>query len=440
MSPVGGASADGACRRRDVAQCRLQEPPLGLTVSGAGRPTRTAATRPPVRSGCGGLPTGPCYLRTPRCRRRRRRASPCGCRGYSRAFLACSGPRPCFGRPCGVGSGRRDGAQPVRAWRMDALHCRVVVFCVWSLLRPSARRREAELAPRSAGASAIAGQAMRLTRPTRRLTASDTGNAPARTSGCGEPCDIELALIDYQCYRSSITSICRRPACHVVHLPGCARVARHHLRSLGSFNRVHGTRPRVSRSGPVPTRRLLALRRLHHRPHAGVSRRPWPLPDGISAGDWLDVDVTIQVSTTSQMLRKSAQDLGPAVVIVWALWLLAGSPDCGHTAIRLAAKTPDAFRSLAVLLIAGGFALNMLNYAVLNAFMTQAPEYPSIDLAAGPFTPLPAGMLLGGLSPSRWPPFSPTAHGCARTSKGWSDARRWTRHRRSSGRDAPRQG
>ena len=39
----------------------------------------------------------------------------------------------------------------------------------------------------------------------------------------------------------------------------------------------------------------------------------------------------------------------------------------------------------------------MLNYAVLNAFFTQVPENPSIDLAAGPFTPLPAGMLMGGL-------------------------------------------
>ena len=34
---------------------------------------------------------------------------------------------------------------------------------------------------------------------------------------------------------------------------------------------------------------------------------------------------------------------------------------------------------------------------VINAFFNQVPEYPSIDLAAGPFAPLPAGMLMGGL-------------------------------------------
>ena len=55
------------------------------------------------------------------------------------------------------------------------------------------------------------------------------------------------------------------------------------------------------------------------------------------------------------------------------------------------------FRSLAVLLIAGGFALNLLNYAVLNALYAQLPAYPSVHLAAGPFSPLPGGMLVGGL-------------------------------------------
>ena len=39
----------------------------------------------------------------------------------------------------------------------------------------------------------------------------------------------------------------------------------------------------------------------------------------------------------------------------------------------------------------------MLNYTVLNALYTQLPAYPSIHLGAGPFTPLPGGMLVGGL-------------------------------------------
>src|SRR4051812_46578204 len=49
-----------------------------------------------------------------------------------------------------------------------------------------------------------------------------------------------------------------------------------------------------------------------------------PLPDGIATDAWLDVDVEITHPTTSQMLWRSARDLGPALVTVWALWLLAG--------------------------------------------------------------------------------------------------------------------
>jgi hypothetical protein len=48
-------------------------------------------------------------------------------------------------------------------------------------------------------------------------------------------------------------------------------------------------------------------------------------------------------------------------------------------------------------LIEGGFALNLLNYMVINAFYTEVPEYLSIHVAAGPFSPLPGCMLVGGL-------------------------------------------
>jgi fermentation-respiration switch protein FrsA (DUF1100 family) len=121
------------------------------------------------------------------------------------------------------------------------------------------------------------------------------------------------------------------------------------------------------------------------------------LPDAISADDWLAVDVTIQDPSTSQMLLRSAQDLGPAIVIVWALWLLTAILNAAAHGDPFGRDNARRFRSLAVLLVAGGFALNMLNYLVLNAFLNQVPENPSIDLAAGPFTPLPAGMLMGAL-------------------------------------------
>ena len=122
------------------------------------------------------------------------------------------------------------------------------------------------------------------------------------------------------------------------------------------------------------------------------------LPDGISVDDWLGVDVTISDPTTSQMLLRSAQDLGPAVVIVWALWLLAAILKSAVHGDPFGRDNARRFRSLAVLLVAGGFALKLLNYMVINAFYTQVPESPSIHIAAGPFTPLPGGMLLGGLA------------------------------------------
>jgi hypothetical protein len=121
------------------------------------------------------------------------------------------------------------------------------------------------------------------------------------------------------------------------------------------------------------------------------------LPDGISVDDWLGVDVTIQHPTTSQMLLRSAQDLGPAVVVAWSLWLLAGILNAAARGEPFGRDNARRFQRLAVLLILGGFALNALNYAVLNALFTQVPEYPSIHLAAGPFAPLPGGMLLGGM-------------------------------------------
>ena len=121
------------------------------------------------------------------------------------------------------------------------------------------------------------------------------------------------------------------------------------------------------------------------------------LPEGITTDAWIDVDVEIPDPTTSQMLLRSARDLGPAVVVVWALWLLAGVMRSAAQGDPFGPENARRFRSLAVLLIAGGFALNVLNYVTLNALYTQLPEYPSVHLAAGPFTPLPIGMLVGGL-------------------------------------------
>ncbi len=121
------------------------------------------------------------------------------------------------------------------------------------------------------------------------------------------------------------------------------------------------------------------------------------LPDGIILDTWLDVDVEIAEPTTAQLLLRSARDLGPALVFVWALWLLAGVMRSAAHGDPFGHDNARRFRSLALLLIAGGFALNVLNYVTLNALYTQLPVFPSIELAAGPFTPLPVGMFVGGM-------------------------------------------
>lgn len=121
------------------------------------------------------------------------------------------------------------------------------------------------------------------------------------------------------------------------------------------------------------------------------------LPDGVTIDTWLGVNVEMPDPTTSQMLLRSARDLGPALVVVWALWLLTGIMRSAARGDPFGPDNARRFRNLAVLLIAGGLGLNVLNYAVLNALYTQLPPYPSIHLAAGPFAPVPGGMLVGGL-------------------------------------------
>ncbi len=122
-----------------------------------------------------------------------------------------------------------------------------------------------------------------------------------------------------------------------------------------------------------------------------------PLPAGITVDSWLDVDVEIEDPTTSQMLLMSARDLGPAIVVVWALWLIAGVMGSAARGDPFGQHNARRFRRLGLLLIAGGFALNLLNYVVINELYSGLPEYPSVDLGAGPFAPVPGGMLIGGL-------------------------------------------
>jgi hypothetical protein len=121
------------------------------------------------------------------------------------------------------------------------------------------------------------------------------------------------------------------------------------------------------------------------------------LPGGVTLDSWLAVDVGIPEPTTSDMLWRSAMDVGPTLVVVWALWFLVSIMGSAARGEPFGTDNARRLRSLGVLLIVGGFVLSLLNYAMLNALYSRVPEYPSIHLAAGPFSPFPGGMLVGGL-------------------------------------------
>lgn len=121
------------------------------------------------------------------------------------------------------------------------------------------------------------------------------------------------------------------------------------------------------------------------------------LPQGITIDPWLDADVEISRPAVSQMLLRSVLDLGPTLVVVCALWLLAGVLRAAAHGDPFGPDNARRFRRLAALLIVAGFALTALNYAVLNALYSQVPSSPSVQLGAGPFSPLPGVMLVGGL-------------------------------------------
>ena len=121
------------------------------------------------------------------------------------------------------------------------------------------------------------------------------------------------------------------------------------------------------------------------------------VPDGITLDSWIAVDVDIPDPTTSEMLLRSAMDLGPAIVVVWGFWLLAAIMGSAARGDPFGEDNARRFRNLGLLLVVGGFALNVLHYVVLNVLYSRLPEFPSVDLGAGPFSPLPGGMLLGGL-------------------------------------------
>jgi hypothetical protein len=121
------------------------------------------------------------------------------------------------------------------------------------------------------------------------------------------------------------------------------------------------------------------------------------LPAGLRVESWLPVHVEVSDPTTKQMLLRSGQDVGPTFLSVWGLWLVTrvmrsvvrGNPFGPANVLRL--------RSLGSILVLGGIVVNFVNYALQNILFNELPQFPSIELASGPFSPVPGAVLLAGL-------------------------------------------
>ena len=121
------------------------------------------------------------------------------------------------------------------------------------------------------------------------------------------------------------------------------------------------------------------------------------LPAGLRVDPWVSVHVELTDPTTKQMLLRSAQDAGPAVLSVWGLWLVTGVLRSVMRGDPFGPANVLRLRSLGALLVVGGIVVNLVSYALQNVLFTELPEYPSVELAAGPFSPIPGAALLAGL-------------------------------------------
>lgn len=121
------------------------------------------------------------------------------------------------------------------------------------------------------------------------------------------------------------------------------------------------------------------------------------VPEGVVPERWLPVFVDLPDPTIGEMLLRAAQDLAPALITLWALWLLVGVLRSAARGRPFDPRSADRFRALGWLLVLGGFLLEVVDVATANALFSRLPSEPSVELAAGPFSLIPLPMLVGGL-------------------------------------------
>jgi hypothetical protein len=121
------------------------------------------------------------------------------------------------------------------------------------------------------------------------------------------------------------------------------------------------------------------------------------LPRDVKPLGWPSVAVEVRDPTTTQMLLRSAMDLGPVVLLVAGLWLLRAFLRSVRDGDPFGAPNVQRLRAIGLILLVGAPLVALLNYSLRRSlYESHLPPHPSLELGVAGFS-LPGGALLGGL-------------------------------------------
>lgn len=121
-----------------------------------------------------------------------------------------------------------------------------------------------------------------------------------------------------------------------------------------------------------------------------------PLPAGLRLDGGPDVDVEVHDPTSKQMFLRSAQDVGPLVLMIAGLWMLRGFMRSVRRGDPFGTPNVRRLRSLGFILVAGAIVVELVNYSLRSALYAAIPPFPTLHLGVAGYS-LPGGAILAGL-------------------------------------------
>jgi DUF2975 family protein len=119
------------------------------------------------------------------------------------------------------------------------------------------------------------------------------------------------------------------------------------------------------------------------------------LPRGVRPAGWVDVRVDVHDPSSKQMLLRSAQDIGPLVLLIAGLWLLRGFLRSVLAGDPFGPASVRRLRAIGFILVLGAPVVAFLNYSFRLALFNDIPPVGG-NLGSKGFA-LPGTALLGGL-------------------------------------------